>query len=153
MKNLPGCCLHAPKSLHSARPLVACGTRLQHLSCIPASNHAQLSSNAPLGGTRHAAAPGLGAMHRRSTAGSAAPTAVAGSDATEASADSTYQPSESPSSSGSQFNWSKQWYPVAVLEHLDTKKPHPFTLLGTPIVLWVDTKGTWRALEDKCPHR
>ncbi|KAG8457298.1 hypothetical protein KFE25_012037 [Diacronema lutheri] len=71
------------------------------------------------------------------------------------------------------FQWTKQWYPVAVVEYLDPEKPHAFKLLGRDIVVWNDgavegatatTKrsargkrrreaGAWRAFEDACPHR
>ena len=52
------------------------------------------------------------------------------------------------------FDFHKHWYPIAVPEFLDPKKPHPAQLLGKDLVLWKDTKsGQWRAFEDACPHR
>ena len=51
------------------------------------------------------------------------------------------------------FNWTKQWYPVAVIDLLDTSKPHPTQLLGKDIVVWKDGAGKWNVFEDKCPHR
>ena len=51
------------------------------------------------------------------------------------------------------FNWEKQWYPVAVIDLLDTTKPHPTQLLGVDIVVWKDGDGKWSVFEDKCPHR
>lgn len=72
-----------------------------------------------------------------------------------------------------QFVWTKNWYPIAVVDYLDPEKPHAFKLLGRDIVIWNDgsiegataastraergkkvrTGGTWRAFEDACPHR
>ena len=52
------------------------------------------------------------------------------------------------------FNFHTQWYPIAVTEYLDPKKPHPVQLLGKDLVLWLDSRaGAWRAFEDACPHR
>ena len=42
-----------------------------------------------------------------------------------------------------EFNWEKQWYPVAVIDLLDTSKPHPTTLLGKDVVVWKDGDDTW----------
>ncbi|MBD2777591.1 Rieske 2Fe-2S domain-containing protein [Iningainema tapete] len=51
------------------------------------------------------------------------------------------------------FQWTKQWYPVAVVEFLDPSCPHAMQLLGKDIVLWRDGTGKWRCFEDFCPHR
>ncbi len=51
------------------------------------------------------------------------------------------------------FQWTKQWYPVAVVEFLDSSQPHSIQLLGKDIVLWCDNKGKWNCFEDFCPHR
>ena len=51
------------------------------------------------------------------------------------------------------FNWTKQWYPVAVIDLLDTTKPHPTQLLGVDVVVWKNGEGKWSVFEDKCPHR
>ncbi|HEY9804679.1 MAG TPA: Rieske 2Fe-2S domain-containing protein [Leptolyngbyaceae cyanobacterium] len=51
------------------------------------------------------------------------------------------------------FQWTKQWYPVAVVEYLDASRPHAMQLLGKDIVLWRDGFGQWRCFEDFCPHR
>lgn len=53
----------------------------------------------------------------------------------------------------SSFQWTKQWYPVAVIESLDTTRPHSVLLLGKSLVLWRDDSETWRCFEDACPHR
>jgi hypothetical protein len=37
-----------------------------------------------------------------------------------------------------QMNWAKQWYPVAVVEDLDPKKPKGIMALGRRLVLWRD---------------
>ena len=34
------------------------------------------------------------------------------------------------------FQWTKQWYPLAVVAHLDAAKPHSLQLLGRDLVLW-----------------
>lgn len=44
-------------------------------------------------------------------------------------------------------------YPLAVVQDLDARRPTPAQLLGIPIVLWRDGGGSWRAFEDRCPHR
>jgi phenylpropionate dioxygenase-like ring-hydroxylating dioxygenase large terminal subunit len=44
------------------------------------------------------------------------------------------------------------WYAVMPIEHLK-EGPKPFTLLGEPIVLFLDAKGEPAALEDRCCHR
>ncbi|BCL36531.1 Rieske 2Fe-2S domain-containing protein [Nostoc sp. MS1] len=51
------------------------------------------------------------------------------------------------------FQWTKQWYPMAVVEYLDPSRPHRMQLLGKDIVLWRDGSGQWRCFEDVCPHR
>jgi phenylpropionate dioxygenase-like ring-hydroxylating dioxygenase large terminal subunit len=51
------------------------------------------------------------------------------------------------------YSWTKQWYPVAVVDVLDETKPHPTTLLGVDLVVWTDGTGKWNVFEDKCPHR
>lgn len=66
---------------------------------------------------------------------------------------------ESASSSGSDsdpdsFSWRDHWYPVSLIEDLDTRRPTPFQLLNRDIVLWKDPKGgDWVAFDDRCPHR
>ena len=51
-------------------------------------------------------------------------------------------------------HWQQRWYPVAYLDDLDRRRPAPFTLLGTDLVLWHEpTSGRWRAFADVCPHR
>ena len=47
----------------------------------------------------------------------------------------------------------KQWYPIAVPEYLDPKRPHPLTILGKRVVVWQDGSGAWRCFDDACPHR
>jgi phenylpropionate dioxygenase-like ring-hydroxylating dioxygenase large terminal subunit len=44
------------------------------------------------------------------------------------------------------------WYAIMPLDHLNDG-PKPFTLLGEPIVLFLDAKGEPAALEDRCCHR
>jgi phenylpropionate dioxygenase-like ring-hydroxylating dioxygenase large terminal subunit len=44
------------------------------------------------------------------------------------------------------------WYAVMPLAHLEDG-PKPFTLLGEPIVLFLDANGEPAALEDRCCHR
>lgn len=51
-----------------------------------------------------------------------------------------------------QFDWNKQWYPIAVEEYVDSSKAHNIMFLGNNCVLW-NSNGTWSFLDDKCPHR
>jgi hypothetical protein len=51
------------------------------------------------------------------------------------------------------FQWAKHWYPVAFVDNLDPKVPHPVQLLNQRLVVWCDAQGEWRCFEDKCPHR
>ncbi|MEB3343415.1 Rieske 2Fe-2S domain-containing protein [Okeania sp.] len=51
------------------------------------------------------------------------------------------------------FQWTKQWYPVAVVDHTDSSRPYPFQLLGKNLVLWQNNSGKWSCFEDVCPHR
>ncbi|MBV8884491.1 MAG: Rieske 2Fe-2S domain-containing protein [Chroococcidiopsidaceae cyanobacterium CP_BM_RX_35] len=51
------------------------------------------------------------------------------------------------------FQWTKQWYPVAVVDFLDPSRPQAMQLLGKDLVLWRDGVGKWRCFEDFCPHR
>ncbi|WP_198648453.1 Rieske 2Fe-2S domain-containing protein [Cyanothece sp. BG0011] len=51
------------------------------------------------------------------------------------------------------FQWTKQWYPVAVIDHLDGSYPHQIQLLGKDLVLWQDGNNKWRCFDDVCPHR
>ncbi|MEY3255793.1 MAG: Phenoxybenzoate dioxygenase subunit alpha [Cyanobacteriota bacterium] len=52
-----------------------------------------------------------------------------------------------------QFQWTKQWYPVAVIEFLDGSRPHAMQLLGKNMVLWRDNLNQWHCFENFCPHR
>jgi phenylpropionate dioxygenase-like ring-hydroxylating dioxygenase large terminal subunit len=51
------------------------------------------------------------------------------------------------------FQWTKQWYLVAVVDFLDPTHPHAIQLLGKELVLWRDGSSQWRCFEDFCPHR
>ena len=44
------------------------------------------------------------------------------------------------------------WYPVIPLDHL-IHGPQSFTLMGQPLVLWLDREGKPAALADRCCHR
>eukprot|EP00775_Hariotina_reticulata_P012888 gene12888-13014_t len=59
-----------------------------------------------------------------------------------------------PPASPAHFDWYKQWYPVAVLDDLNPAMPCAARLLGIDLVVWWDCAGaTWRAFQDRCPHR
>lgn len=51
-----------------------------------------------------------------------------------------------------QFDWERQWYPLAVTEFLDEKRPHRLELLGKDLVAWKAPDG-WRVFDDACSHR
>ena len=57
------------------------------------------------------------------------------------------------SENSEQFQWTKQWYPVAVAEFLDANRPHAIQLLGREMAIWKDGSGRWRCFDDACPHR
>jgi len=44
------------------------------------------------------------------------------------------------------------WYPVMPISLLQ-EGPQSFTLLGQPLVLWLDEEGKPAAVEDRCCHR
>ncbi len=46
------------------------------------------------------------------------------------------------------FQWTKQWYPVAVVDHLNSSHPHAIQLLGKDLVLWRDGENQWRCFDD-----
>jgi phenylpropionate dioxygenase-like ring-hydroxylating dioxygenase large terminal subunit len=50
------------------------------------------------------------------------------------------------------FDWEKQWYPIAVEKFTDKQKSHKISLLGNDLVLWYNG-NTWSVFEDRCPHR
>eukprot|EP00879_Flechtneria_rotunda_P013512 GHRR01014109.1.p1 GENE.GHRR01014109.1~~GHRR01014109.1.p1 ORF type:complete len:485 (+),score=156.42 GHRR01014109.1:529-1983(+) len=54
---------------------------------------------------------------------------------------------------GKPINWFQQWYPLAILQDLDPRRPTATKLLGIPLVVWRDGTKQWRAFEDRCPHR
>ena len=45
------------------------------------------------------------------------------------------------------------WWAVARSEEISAEKPFNVDIGDQPIVLWRDTDGIVRALEDRCPHR
>lgn len=45
------------------------------------------------------------------------------------------------------------WWPVALSEEVKADKPLNVDIGDQPVVLWRDTQGIARALEDRCPHR
>ncbi len=51
------------------------------------------------------------------------------------------------------FSWTKQWYPVTPVSHLETSKPTPITLLGKKLVIWRDKHQKWVVMDDVCPHK
>ena len=52
------------------------------------------------------------------------------------------------------FDWKKNWYPIALEEYTDKKKPFKFTLLGENLVIWWDNiNNKWCSTDNKCSHR
>lgn len=54
---------------------------------------------------------------------------------------------------GKELDWAKAWYPVAILEDLEPRRPTPVEVLGRKFVVWRDVEGEWRCFEDACAHR
>jgi phenylpropionate dioxygenase-like ring-hydroxylating dioxygenase large terminal subunit len=52
------------------------------------------------------------------------------------------------------FDVLEAWYPLFYQRDLDRTKPQRFTLLDIDLVIWwEDASQTWRAMDDRCPHR
>lgn len=52
------------------------------------------------------------------------------------------------------FDWSKQWYPVAIVKDLEEDQPLAITVIGRPLAVWWDNSAKkWQVYDDKCPHR
>ncbi|NJK29744.1 MAG: Rieske 2Fe-2S domain-containing protein, partial [Acaryochloris sp. SU_5_25] len=52
------------------------------------------------------------------------------------------------------FNFFQHWYPIALLEDLDPKRPTPITLLGQHYVIWQPRDSNqYLVFHDQCPHR
>ncbi len=52
------------------------------------------------------------------------------------------------------FDWKKNWYPIALEDRTDKNKPFEFTLLGNSLVIWWDKlNNKWCATDNKCSHR
>jgi phenylpropionate dioxygenase-like ring-hydroxylating dioxygenase large terminal subunit len=52
------------------------------------------------------------------------------------------------------FDPQEAWYPVYYLEDLNPAQPTAFTLLDRDLVIWWEpSTETWRAMDDRCPHR
>ncbi|GLI61892.1 hypothetical protein VaNZ11_004404, partial [Volvox africanus] len=54
---------------------------------------------------------------------------------------------------GTEFVWTRHWWPLMPESYLRPDRPNPITLLGIPMVVWRDARGTWRVFRDRCPHR
>lgn len=51
------------------------------------------------------------------------------------------------------FDWKDYWYPIAYEWDIPDGELYSFTLLETPLVIWRDIDGKFRAFKDACPHR
>jgi phenylpropionate dioxygenase-like ring-hydroxylating dioxygenase large terminal subunit len=52
------------------------------------------------------------------------------------------------------FDPLEAWYPLFYLRDLDRTRPQRFTLLAIDLVIWWEPASqTWRAMDDRCPHR
>ncbi|KAG2490575.1 hypothetical protein HYH03_010969 [Edaphochlamys debaryana] len=83
----------------------------------------------------------------------AGPAVRTGASATFTAAPAVTAPAHEAEPTGESFPWLSQWYPAAIVADLDPRRPHATHLLGIPMALWRDSKGAWRAVEDRCPHR
>lgn len=72
---------------------------------------------------------------------------------TRRATDKPVEPDAGLGSEAQPFQWTKQWYPIAVVDFLDASRPHAMQLLGKDLVVWRDGKGKWRCFADACPHR
>eukprot|EP01024_Parvocaulis_polyphysoides_P067948 TRINITY_DN8211_c0_g1_i3.p1 TRINITY_DN8211_c0_g1~~TRINITY_DN8211_c0_g1_i3.p1 ORF type:complete len:539 (-),score=59.76 TRINITY_DN8211_c0_g1_i3:290-1906(-) len=60
---------------------------------------------------------------------------------------------EQPMIDAEEFSWTKQWYPIQAVMHLDPTRPTGVQVLGKDLVIWRDGDGNWVCFEDQCPHR
>ncbi|GBG74906.1 hypothetical protein CBR_g19419 [Chara braunii] len=51
------------------------------------------------------------------------------------------------------YDWQAEWYPVWYSQEFPDGKPVPITIFDKPLVLYRDSAGIARCVEDKCPHR
>ena len=52
------------------------------------------------------------------------------------------------------YNWNKNWYPIAFDKYTDKTKPFSFNLLGESLVVWWDHKTKkWNSMKNQCPHK
>lgn len=65
----------------------------------------------------------------------------------------TPETAPAPEPERSTFNWTSQWYPMAVTADLDPQRPTQLHLLGIAMAVWRDKEGAWHAVEDRCSHR
>jgi len=49
--------------------------------------------------------------------------------------------------------WTKAWYPVLSVAHMEARKPHPVEILGKRLVVWETSEGEYGAADDACPHK
>jgi hypothetical protein len=52
----------------------------------------------------------------------------------------------------SNFEWTKQWYPLLPESYL-MEKPEAVTVLDRQLVVWKTAQGQVSVMEDACPHR
>ncbi|CAL5229391.1 g12709 [Coccomyxa viridis] len=70
-----------------------------------------------------------------------------------AAPDAVEIPDDLTSTSQEPFVWTKQWYPVSIVEALNPKKPNALHLLGKELVAWRTDEGEWVCMDDQCSHR
>ncbi|GLC39854.1 hypothetical protein PLESTB_001291900 [Pleodorina starrii] len=138
--------LTSPPPLPSRRRLV-----VTPAAAAAGSRSPMQPSAASSGGGGAAAATAASATAVDLTAASSAPTAPAPSPSTpvesqpgsgsESGSGSEPEPQASKSEEAQQFVWTKHWWPLMPLAYLRPDRPNPITLLGNPLVAWLDRNG------------
>jgi pheophorbide a oxygenase len=78
--------------------------------------------------------------------------AVASSSTEEISSD-TKQPDEASNSDCKIRPLHQNWWPVTATYALDPSRPNPVELLSMKLVLFRNSAGEWKCLQDRCAHR
>ncbi|GLC67059.1 hypothetical protein PLESTF_000510600 [Pleodorina starrii] len=126
--------------LTSPPPPLPSGRRLVVTAAAAGSRSPMQPSTASSGGGGAAAATAASATAVDLTAPSTPSTPVESQPGSGSESGSGSEPElqASKSEEAQQFVWTKHWWPLMPLAYLRPDRPNPITLLGTPLVAWLD---------------